>query len=182
MICKIKSFGVNGIEGFLVDVEVDISRGLPKSHIVGLPDASVRESRDRVEGAIRNSGFKFPNSKIVVNLAPAGMRKEGALYDLPIAVGILLATDDIFNADVCEEFAFVGELSLDGEIKGVEGILPILIEAEKLGIKKIIIPKANTHEASFVHGIDVYFADNLRAVVDALNSDNLKGFSIVAFF
>ena len=179
MIRKVKSFGVNGIEGFLVDVEVDVSRGLPKSNIVGLPDASVKESRDRVETAIRNSGFKFPNSKIVVNLAPASMRKEGALYDLPIAVGILLASEDIYKVDACSDFAFVGELSLDGELKGVEGILPILIEAERLCIKKIIIPKTNAQEAAFVHGIDVYTADNLRAVVDVLNGDKIEGLSLV---
>ncbi|MCL2755873.1 MAG: YifB family Mg chelatase-like AAA ATPase [Firmicutes bacterium] len=172
-ITKVKSFGISGIDGYVVDVEVDISSGLPNYFLVGLPDASVKESKERVQSAIRNSGFKFPYSRIVVNLAPASTRKEGALYDLPIAIGVLGNTGEIFNADKISEFAFVGELGLDGEIRGVKGVLPILIAAASNGIKKVIIPTENAHEAAFIHGVTVFTAGSLRQVVDALNGVNV---------
>jgi len=169
MISKVRSFGVNGINGYGVDVEVDISPGLPKYFLVGLPDASVKESRERVDSAIRNSNFEFPSSKVVINLAPADMRKEGSLYDLPIAVGVLMSLGELKNPEKVDEFAFVGELGLDGEIRRVNGILPILMAAKEMGVKKVIIPQDNQHEASFIQGISVFVADKLRLVVDALN-------------
>ncbi|MCL2850949.1 MAG: YifB family Mg chelatase-like AAA ATPase [Firmicutes bacterium] len=171
MIHKVKSFGITGIDGYIVDVEVDTSRGLPKYHLVGLPNATVKESKERVESAIRNSGLSFPSQKIVVNLAPADTRKEGALYDLPIAIGLLLCTNELIYDEKVSEFAFIGELGLDGEIRSVKGILPILISAQKQGIKKVIIPHANAHEASFIHGITVFIASTLKEVVNALNGE-----------
>ncbi|MCL2569912.1 MAG: YifB family Mg chelatase-like AAA ATPase [Firmicutes bacterium] len=172
MISKTKSFGINGIEGYMVDVEVDVLKGLPKQQTVGLPDASVKESHQRVESAIVNSGFAYPTGRIIVNLAPAGTRKEGALYDLPIAVGILATQGDIHSMEKVDEFAFVGELSLDGKIRRVNGVLPILLTASKNGIKKVIIPKDNEQEARYVHGVTVFVAESLRDVVDALNDHN----------
>ncbi|MCL2586894.1 MAG: YifB family Mg chelatase-like AAA ATPase [Firmicutes bacterium] len=171
MLSKVKSFGVGGINGYVVDVEVDISPGLPRYLLVGLPDASVKESRERVDSAIRNSMFEFPNSKVIINLAPADTRKEGSLYDLPIAIGVLQSLGEIKDEEKAGEFAFVGELGLDGEIRRVNGILPILMSAKECGIKKVIIPKENEPEASFVHGVTVFTAKNLREIVDALNGE-----------
>ena len=179
MISKVKSLGVVGIKGYIVDVEVDIAKGLPGYSLVGLPDASVKESKERVRSAIVNTGIKFPYSKVVVNLAPAGTRKEGALYDLPIALGILLSAGELADPSKVSEFAFVGELGLDGEIRKVNGILPILISASKMGIKKIIIPSESAKEASFIQGITVFTSDNLRGVVDALNGTDKNGVSVV---
>jgi len=173
-ITKVKSFGISGIDGYVVDVEVDISSGLPTYLLVGLPDASVKESKERVQSAVRNSGFRFPYSRVVVNLAPASTRKEGALYDLPIAVSILQNAGEITDKDKVSEFAFIGELGLDGEIRGVAGVLPILIAAAANGIKKVIIPLENAHEASFIHGVTVFTASNLKQVVDALNGVNVE--------
>ena len=164
----------------MVEVEVDISPGLPRYYLVGLPDASVKESRERVDSAIRNSMFEFPNSKVIINLAPADMRKEGSLYDLPIAVGVLQSLKEIKNIEKANEFAFVGELGLDGEIRRVNGILPILLAAQQNGIKKVIIPKENESEASYIHGVTVFTAGSLRDVVDAINGENLDGIKRVA--
>lgn len=169
MINKVKSFGINGIDGYIVDVEVDISRGLPGYHLVGLPDASIKESKERVQSAIRNSGIDFPVTKIVVNLAPANTRKEGALYDLPIAIGILQCTGEV-SSTKASEFAYVGELGLDGEIRRVNGILPILITAVNCGIKKVIVPAENAREAAFIKGVTVFAASSLRQVIDLINA------------
>ena len=174
VIQKVKSFGINGIDGYQVDVEVDISKGLPNYLLVGLPDTSVKESKERVQSAIRNSGLKFPYSRIVVNLAPANTRKEGALYDLPIAIGILLCAQMV-DSDKASEFAYVGELGLDGELRRVNGVLPALITAGKLGIKKVIVPKENADEAAFIQGVTVFTASTLRDVVDALNGVSTNG-------
>ena len=164
-ISKIKSFGISGIDGYVVDVEIDISKGLPRFVLVGLPDTSVKESKDRVQSAIVNSGAKFPLGKVVVNLAPADTRKEGGIYDLPIALGVLAAAE-ILEEKRLSEYAFVGELGLDGEIRRVNGILPILITAVQKGIKKVIIPAENAHEASFIEGVEVYAAGTLVQVLN----------------
>lgn len=161
---RVKSFGINGIDGFIIDVEVDISKSLPGLLLVGLPDASVKESKERVQSAIRNSGAEMPLGKIVINLAPADMRKEGVVYDLPIALGILAAAGEIDEAKLAE-YAFVGELSLNGEIRRINGVLPILITAKQLGVKKVVVPAENAHEASFIEGVEVYAAENLMQVV-----------------
>jgi magnesium chelatase family protein len=164
MISKVKSFGINGIDGVLVDVEIDISRSLSTYTLVGLPDASVKESKERVQSAIRNSGVMFPLGKVVINLAPADLRKEGVVYDLPIAVGILAAAGEI-EENIIDEYAFVGELSLTGEIRRINGVLPILITAAQKGIKKVVVPAENAHEASFIEGVEVYTAENLMQVL-----------------
>lgn len=160
MFSKIKSFGITGIDGYLVDVEVDINSGLPSYDIVGLGDTAVKESRYRVKSAIRNSGFQFPIDKITINLAPADIKKEGPIYDLPIAVSILVCSEALDKNKACE-YAYVGELSLDGSIKKVNGILPILITARDHGIKDIIIPYENINEASYIEGVNVIGVKNL---------------------
>lgn len=134
MLSKIKSLALYGLEGYLIDVQVDISSGMPCWEIVGLPDISVREAKERVRIAIKNSGFEFQSRKIIVNLAPADLRKEGTHFDLPIAIGLLLNSGQIYNIE--EDVAFIGELSLDGKINKVNGILPMCVEAKRLGIKK----------------------------------------------
>jgi len=174
MIQKIKSFGLDGINAYVVDVEVDVSRGLPGFTLVGLPDASVKESKERVASAIKNSGYKFPLGKIIVNLAPADMRKEGPIYDLAIAAGILAVCGDENLADPPFDpsgYALIGELGLDGEVRRINGVLPILLSAKQLGVEKIIVPTGNMEEASFVQGIDVYGADSLISIVDFLRGD-----------
>lgn len=168
MLAKINSFGLNGISGYAVTVEIDISNGLPNTEVVGLPDAAVKESRERVRSAIANSGYRYSPKKIIINLSPADTKKTGAMYDLPIAIGILKATEQ-FTTQLTD-IAILGELSLDGHVRPVKGILPIIISALDLGCKKIIIPRANVIEASYIEGIDVYGFDTLRDVVAFLSS------------
>lgn len=169
MISNIKTIALNGLEGNLVEVQTDISGGLPNFEIVGLPDVSVRESKERIKVAIKNSGYEFPSRKIIVNLAPANTRKEGTSYDLPIAVGILQALGEIYN-NCLENTIFIGELSLDGKINRINGVLPMCIEAMNLGIKKVIIPKANEREAAVVEKLEVIGVKNLNEVVNYLNN------------
>lgn len=170
MLSIINSFGLVGLNGYLVKVETDISRGLPGIDVVGLADTSIRESKERVVSAIKNQGFKSPIEKVTINLAPADTKKEGSLYDLPISVGILRATNQIDVAkEVLDELSFIGELSLDGSLRKIKGVLPILITARNLGIKKIVIPYGNKAEAGFIEGVDVYPVHNLREVVEFLN-------------
>jgi len=164
MLGKVISFGLKGIDGYKVEVECDLNRGLPKFEMVGLPDASVKESKERVRSAIKNSGYPFPQYKITVNLAPASTKKEGSLYDLAIACGLLVA-EDILVGNKINEYVLVGELSLNGDIKPITGILPLLISAKQMGFDKFIIPKANCKEASYIEGIDVYSFDRLVDVV-----------------
>ena len=144
--------------------------GMPSWEIVGLPDVSVKEAKERVRTAIKNSGYEFQSRKIVVNLAPADTRKEGSFFDLPIARGILTNFGEITYQNL-EHTIFVGELSLDGKLNKVSGILPMCIEAKKLGIKRIILPNENKKEASIVDGIDVIGVGNLKQVVDYLNGN-----------
>jgi len=175
VIQKIKSFGIDGVDGYVVDVEIDIAKGLPSFTLVGLPDTSIKESRERVTSAIKNTGFKVPVGKIIVNLAPADMRKEGPIYDLAIAIGILSASgDDVFSKktlDKTKGTAFIGELGLDGTLRRVNGILPMLLSAVKCGIKRVIIPHGNVDEASFVEGIDVFHAKTLGDVIRWVNGE-----------
>ncbi len=137
--------------------------------IVGLPDTSIREAKERVKTAIKNSGYELQSRKIVVNLAPADTKKEGSFFDLPIAIGILSCTDDV-ECENLDSIAFIGELSLDGKINKVDGVLPMCIEAKRLGIETIVVPKENAKEASVVDGIEVLGAESLNQVVDYLNS------------
>lgn len=167
MLAKINSFGLDGIKGYGVTVEIDIGSGMPVIDVVGLPDAAVKESKERVRSAIRNSGYMFSPKKITVNLSPADTKKSGAMYDLPIALGMLYATEQFACTDL-DSFGILGELSLDGKIKPVRGILPIIISALDLGCKKVIVPKANVNEASYIDGIEIYGFDTLKEVVDFL--------------
>ncbi|MBQ7973620.1 MAG: YifB family Mg chelatase-like AAA ATPase [Clostridia bacterium] len=160
----IKSFGINGVNGYIVDVEVDISKGLPGYTLVGLPDNAVKEGKERVKSSILNLGYKFPVGNVVINLAPASAKKEGAIYDLPIAVGILANAQVITKP--LTDWAFYGELSLNGELRRTNGVLPALLTAVEKKIKNVIIPADNYHEASFVSGINVYTANNLADVVN----------------
>ena len=176
MLSIIKSIALQGLQGYLVSSEIDISSGVPNFEIVGLPDVTVKESKERIKTAIKNCGLDFLSRKIVVNLAPANIRKEGSMFDLPIAIGILIATENIVNPRLEEylnDTVIVGELSLNGNIEKINGILPICIEAKRLGIKRIIIPKANSLEASIVNGIDILPANNLNEIVEFFNGDSI---------
>lgn len=170
MLSIVKSMSLQGLEGFLVDVQVDVSAGMPNWEVVGLPDATVRESKERVRTAIKNSGFEFQSRRIVINLAPADTRKEGSFFDLPIAIGILLDFEEIKLQNL-KDTIFIGELSLNGKLNKVNGILPMCIEAKKLGIKRVILPEENAKEASVVKGIEVIGAINLKEVVEYLNEE-----------
>lgn len=165
MLSKIFSSSVRGIDGFLVDVEIDISNGLPMFSIVGLPDNAIRESRDRVKAALVNSGYSYPNKRITVNLAPADHKKEGAGFDLPVAIGLLLASEVIHNERV-DKYCVIGELSLDGSVKPVRGILPMVISAQQHGLEKVIVPDANRNEAAVVAGIEVISVKHLSEAVE----------------
>ncbi|MDP2891793.1 MAG: YifB family Mg chelatase-like AAA ATPase [Bacillota bacterium] len=171
MLARILSYGLNGIEGYPITVEVDTSNGLPSFDIVGLPDAAVKESKDRVRSAIRNSGFEFPVQRITVNLAPAHTRKEGTLYDLPIAVGILAATHQI-EQEAAEGKVFVGELSLDGGIRSVNGVLPIAIDAKSKGMEDIVLPARNAREAAYIEKMSITPAETLAELANHLKGEH----------
>lgn len=170
MIANVKTISLNGIDGNLVEVQTDITGGLPTFEIVGLPDTSVRESKERIKSAIKNSEIEFSSRRIIINLAPASSKKEGTSYDLPIAVGILTALNEIMITNL-ENTIFIGELSLDGKINRVNGVLPMCIEALNLGIKRVILPKANEREASIVKGLEIIGVKNLKEVVKYLNKE-----------
>ena len=170
MLSIVKSMSLLGLDGCLIYVQVDVSMGIPGWDIVGLPDTSVKEAKERVRTAIKNSGYELQSRKIIVNLAPADTKKEGSAFDLPIAIGILLCTGVI--GQISEDIAFIGELSLDGKINKVNGILPMCIEAKKLGIKQVILPKENAQEAAVVDELDIYGANTLGEVVDFLNGNS----------
>lgn len=172
MLAITKSLALQGLNGYLVSIQVDISNGIPDFQIVGLPDVSVKESKERVKTAIRNSNIEFLSRKIIVNLSPANTRKEGSMFDLPIAIGILIANKTIKNphlGKILMETIFIGELSLNGNIEKINGILPICIEAKKLGIKRIIVPKLNAKEANILKDIDILPVNHLKEVIDYLN-------------
>ncbi len=165
MLAKIDSCAVAGIDGFIVQVEVDISYGLPVFNIVGLPEISVRESKDRVKTAIKNSGYTFPMERVVVNLAPADVKKEGTGFDLPIAIAILVACE-VLSKDAVQPYLLCGELSLDGQIKPIKAVLPFALAAKAYGCKGIIIPFENANEAAMVKDIDILPVKSLSQVVD----------------
>ncbi len=170
MLSIVKTMSLHGLDGFLVEVQVDISSGLPYWEIVGLPDISLKESKERVRIAIKNSEEEFPSRRIVVNLAPANTKKEGSFFDLPIAIGILLSTQRIQNEEL-DDYILIGELSLDGKIKKVNGILPMCIEAAKLGIKKAIVPKENAKEAAIVKELEIIPVETLTQTIQYLNKE-----------
>ena len=168
MISIVKSMSLHGLEGYPIEVQVDVSGGLPCFEIVGLPDTSIREAKERVKTAIKNSGFELQSRRIIVNLAPANTKKEGSYLDLPIAIAILLNIEEIQKQDL-DNTIFIGELSLDGKINKINGVLPICIEARRLGIEKVIVPVENSNEAAIVDGIDVIGVKTLKEVVEYLN-------------
>ncbi len=176
MAVKLNTASFLGVEGNIVSVEVDIERGLPCFNIVGLADTSVKESKERVKASIINSGFEFPVKKIVVNLAPADMRKVGSLFDLPIALGILMATNQINFVD-CMDFLIMGELSLSGDLNKVRGVLPITIEGTKNNIKNFIVPIGNAEECSAINKINCYAFNNLKEVAYFIKYRDLLPFS-----
>jgi len=170
LLSKVLSGAVIGIDAYLVEVEVDIASGLPCFTTVGLPETAVKESRERVKSAIQNSGYRFPDDRITVNLAPAHIKKDGTGFDLPMAIGILAATRHI-PVESLNDFLVLGELSLDGRIKPVAGSLPMAIEARRTGYAGIIVPAGNGLEASVVGGVEVLPAENLSQVVSFLNGE-----------
>lgn len=169
---KISSATTIGIHAYEVEVEVDLSFGMLQFNIVGLPDTAIKESRQRVAAALKNCGIKLPERKITVNLAPADLKKEGSLFDLPIAIGILQAGNYIaIDKHFLQETLFLGELSLDGTIKSVKGVLPIAFDARKMGKKRIIIPAANAQEAALIKGLDVIGVDTLVQLITFLRKE-----------
>ncbi len=171
MFSRTQSVGVFGFHTYMIQIEADISNGLPSFDIVGLPDATVKESRDRVRAAIKNCGFKFPVSRITVNLAPADRKKEGSLYDLPVLLAILKASDQL-KADLSNSVT-IGEVALDGILRGVNGVLAMTITAKENGVENIFVPKDNAIEAAVVDGINIYPVENIKQLIDHLNDEKL---------
>ncbi len=171
MLAKINSAVLSGVDALLIDVEIDLSQGLPLLSIVGLPDLAVKESKDRLRSAIKNTGFNFPVKKITVNLAPADLKKEGSAFDLPISLGIL-AAEGLIKRERLDHFLIVGELSLDGRIKPIKGALPIAILAKRLGLEGVILPTQNGEEAAVVSGVKIFGMETLPQVVGFLNEQN----------
>lgn len=170
MLSKIKTCVLYGLEGYEVNVETDLSGGLPNFNIVGLPDISIKESKERVRSAIKNCGFSFPVSRITVNLAPANLKKEGSQIDLPIAVGILSASKAIYKP-VDEKTFIIGELSLDGKINAIDGALPMVISMRNNNFKKAVIPEDNKEECGSIEGIDIIPVESITQLADYLNGD-----------
>ena len=169
MFSELKSVGLFGIDSYMIEVEADISSGLPAFDIVGLPDTAVKESRDRVRAALKNCGCKFPLGRITINLAPADLKKEGSIYDLPVLIAILKASGQL-DADV-NDSVFIGEVSLDGRLRPVGGVLAIAITALKNGIKNVFVPEENTAEAAIISGISVYGINNVRQLISHLRGE-----------
>ena len=166
MVVTVRSLGLNGIAGYEVSAECFLSGGLPAFDVVGLPDAAVREARERVRAAVKNCGAKFPVSRITVNLAPAGQKKAGTVYDLPIFVGILAANGDL--PKLPEDAAFIGELSLTGAVRGLAGVLPMALAARAAGVRQLFVPAENAAEATLPGGLTVYGVPDVTALVNHL--------------
>lgn len=176
MLAKVKSGALRGVDAYLVEVEIDLSPGLPAFTTVGLPEAAVKESKDRVRAALKNSGYKFPDNRITINLAPADVRKEGTGFDLPVAVGIL-AAQGIVSQEHLDKFLVFGELSLDGRLKPTRGVLSIALATRQAGLA-LIIPRENLREAGVVQGIEIYGIDSLVQLTEFLEGrENLSAFS-----
>ena len=172
MFSRLKSVGLFGIDSYMIEVEADISTGLPAFDIVGLPDAAVKESRDRVRAAIKNCGYKFPVSRITINLAPADLKKEGSIYDLPVLIAILKASGQL-KAELNDSI-FVGELSLDGRVRPSGGILAIAITALNNKIKNVFVPSENAAEAAVIDGINVYGISTVKELIEHIKGINLS--------
>lgn len=170
MFASVNSVGLFGLEAYTVSVEADLSGGMPRFDMVGLPDAAVSESRERVRSAIRNSGLDFPVSRVTINLAPADIRKEGPIYDLPVLIAVLKATGQLKCKTDAQ--AFIGELSLSGEVRHINGVLPMVIQARKAGFQEIYIPHANLAEGAVVEGIAVYPVKTVAELLAHLRGEN----------
>lgn len=170
MLSVVKSMVLQGLDGTLVNVEVDVSSGMPIWEIIGLPDISVKESKERVKTAIKNCGIDIPSRRYIINLSPANLRKEGSYFDLAISIGVLKSIGILENANL-EDVIFIGELSLDSKIKRVNGVLPMCIEALKHGINKVIVPKENAKEASIIKELEVVGIENLLDLIKYLNNE-----------
>ncbi len=170
MLAKVISGALIGIDAYPVEVEVDIAQGLPQFSTVGLPEGAVKESKDRVKSAIKNSGYDFPARRITINLAPADIRKDGAAFDLPIAIGLLCATG-IVNADNLKNYILLGELSLDGQIKPVRGVLPVAVSVRDWGDYSLLVPADNAEEGAIVAGPKVYPVHDLGEAVALINGE-----------
>ena len=170
MLSRVLSSAVFGIDAYVVEVEVDIALGLPAFATVGLPEGAVKESKDRVKAAVKNCGYEFPSRRITVNLAPADIKKEGAAFDLPMAIGILAATE-IVQKGKLDQYFILGELSLDGQVKPVKGTLPIAVAAREARLKGVLLPRGNAREAAVVTGVDVLPLDTLSDCVEFLNGN-----------
>lgn len=170
MYARVKTCSLEGLEGFVVEVECDLGRGLPRFLMVGLPDAQIRESGERVHSAIKNIGMPYPQQKITVNLAPANRRKDGSQMDLAIAISVLSA-QGLCDPELVEQYIFLGELQLNGEVSGIRGALPMVASLRELGYKKFIVPKENEKETAVIEDVSIYPASNLREVVDQLNGE-----------
>lgn len=171
MLSMVKTISLNGLEGHLIDVQTDITSGIPAFEIVGLPDTTVKEAKERVKTAIKNLKYQFPSKKILINLAPANLRKGGSRFDLPIAIGILIALGIVSPSiqNSLYNTIFIGEMSLSGKVNRVNGILPMCIEALNLGIKRVILPSANSFEAAPVKGLEIIPVKTLKEAVEYLN-------------
>lgn len=165
---QVKSMALTGINGTLINVQIDISNGIPCWDVVGLPDVSIKESKQRVCTALKNNGISLPSRKIIINLAPADLKKEGAIYDLPIAVGILCNLQ-IIPKNNLDSYIFIGELSLDGSLNKISGVLPMCIEALNHGIKNVIIPYENRFEGALIEELNVYPIQNINEVIHHFN-------------
>ena len=170
MLAKVNSFALNGLDGYKVDIEIDINAGLPKVEIIGLADTAIKESAERVTSAVKNSGYHFPIKRVIVNLAPADTRKEGSLFDLPVAIGVLAASEQLFSKSY-KDYVILGELSLDGKLRPINGLMAILISGMQQGYKKFIIPAENAAEAGYIKGTEVYCVRTLKEACEFLEGD-----------
>lgn len=177
MVNKVTTATVIGLNAYEVSVETDVLNGLPAFSIVGLPDTAINEARDRVRSAIKNSGFTFPSRKVVINLAPADLKKEGSNFDLPIAVGLLIE-EEVLSEEKTSGYAFIGELSLDGSLRSVTGVLPLILGLKDSGVTKVFVPKVNASEAALVGGISVFGAESLADVVNHFAESPIKATEI----
>lgn len=169
MLVKVYGSAVFGVDATTITVEINMERGIGY-HLVGLPDNAIRESSYRIQAALKNNGYKFPGKKIIINMAPADLRKEGSAYDLTLALGILSASDQI-KADDIGDYIIMGELSLDGSLQPIKGALPIAIKAKEDGFKGFILPKQNANEAAIVSGLDVYGIENITEIIEFFDQD-----------
>lgn len=173
MVSIVKSMSLEGLEGYLIEVQTDVTAGIPNFDIVGLPDASVKEAKERIRSAIKNTNYEFLSRKILINLAPADKRKEGTSLDLPMTIGVLMSVGAIKDGVLFNETIFLGELSLNGNVNRINGVLPMCIEAKRMGIKRVVIPMQNVREAKIVEGLEVIPVNTLKDVINYLDNGTI---------